>query len=195
MNNNKKTRRQQILESLAAMLESGPGVKITTAALAKEVGVSEAALYRHFPSKSKMFEGLIEFIEETIFTRIGVIASEEMEVFSKCEKIIQLIIVFSEKNPGITRILTGDALMGETDRLRVRVVQFFDRIETQIKQLLREAEISNGTHYGMSVADTANLMMCTAEGKIAQYVRSGFKNKPSENWAQQWEHLIKGLKV
>ena len=195
MNNNKKTRRQQILESLAAMLESGPGVKITTAALAKEVGVSEAALYRHFPSKSKMFEGLIEFIEETIFTRVGVIASEEMEIFSKCEKILQLIIVFSEKNPGITRILTGDALTGETDRLRVRVVQFFDRIETQLKQLLREAEIRNGDHFGMSVADTVNLMLAMTEGKIAQFVRSGFKQKPSESWSQQWEFLVKGLRV
>ena len=195
MNQNKKTRRQQILESLAAMLESGPGVKITTAALAKEVGVSEAALYRHFPSKAKMFEGLIEFVEETVFSRINLIMSEDMDVFSKCEKILQLILIFSEKNPGITRILTGDALVGETEKLRQRVVQMFDRVDTQLKQLLREAELREGIHFGMSVADTVNLMLAVTEGKIAQFVRSGFRDKPSENWATQWTHLIRGLTV
>ena len=195
MNANKKTRRQQILESLATMLEAGPGVKITTAALAKEVGVSEAALYRHFPSKSKMYEGLIEFIEETLFTRINLILSEDMDMFSKCEKVLHLIIAFAEKNPGISRILTLDALTGETDRLRNRVVQLFDRIETQLKQLLREAEVRDGVHFGMSVADTVNLMMAATEGKVAQYVRSGFKLKPTENWQAQWSHLIRGLTV
>lgn len=192
---NKKNRRQQILESLVTMLEAGPGTKITTAALAKEVGVSEAALYRHFPSKAKMFEGLIEFLEETIFTRISLILSEELDVFSKCEKILHLLIMFSEKNPGFTRIMTGDALTGETEKLRARIVQFFDRIETQLKQLLREAEVRDGAHFGMSVADTVNLMMAATEGKIAQYVRSGFKAKPSESWAAQWSHLIRGLVV
>ena len=192
---NKKNRRQQILESLATMLEEGPGVKITTAALAKEVGVSEAALYRHFPSKSKMFEGLIEFVEETIFSRINLIVSEDYDVFTKCEKIIQLLIVFVERNPGITRILTGDALVGETDKLRQRIVQFYDRIETQLKQLLREAELKDGIRFGMSVSDTVNLVVVALEGKIAQYVRSGFKNKPSENWHEQWVHLVRGLTV
>ena len=191
----KKTRKQQILESLATMLESGPGVKITTAALAKEVGVSEAALYRHFPSKSKMFEGLIEFIEDTLFTRIGLIVSEDIDVFSKCEKILHLFLIFSEKNPGITRILTLDALSGETDRLRARVIQLFDRIETQLRQLLREAELQDGTRFGMSVNDTVNLMMVATEGKIAQFVRSGFKTRPSDNWLPQWSHIIRGVIV
>lgn len=190
---NKVSRRHQILESLASMLESSPGARITTAALAKEVGVSEAALYRHFPSKSKMFEGLIEFIEETIFSRISLIISEESDGFVACEKILHLILAFAERNPGITRILTGDALAGETERLRLRVVQFFDRVETQLKQILREAELRDGLHFGMSISATVNLMMAAMEGKIAQFVRSEFRVLPTELWKEQWPHLIKGL--
>ena len=189
----KKSRRQQILEALASMLEASPGARITTAALASEVGVSEAALYRHFPSKTKMFEGLIEFIEETLFSRISLINSEEQDALTKCERILYLLLIFCEKNPGITRILTGDALAGEIDRLRQRVVQLFDRIETQLKQILREAEIKEGLHFGLSVADTANLLLVTAEGKIAQFVRSTFKNLPTASWKEQWPYLIQGL--
>src|SRR5690606_23277804 len=137
----KVSRRQQILESLARMLEASPGARITTAALAREVGVSEAALYRHFPSKSKMFEGLIEFIEETIFSRIKLILSEESSALQRIEKILYLLLTFTERNPGITRLLTGDALTGETERLRNRIAQLFERLETQFKQILREAEL------------------------------------------------------
>ena len=140
----KVSRRQQILEALAHMLEASPGERITTAKLAKEVGVSEAALYRHFPSKSKMFEGLIEFIEDTLFSRISMIVKEEQQAIVRCEKILSLLLAFTERNPGITRILTGDALAGETERLRTRVAQLFDRFETQLKQVLREAEINEG---------------------------------------------------
>ncbi|WP_257286311.1 nucleoid occlusion factor SlmA [Endozoicomonas sp. SESOKO1] len=182
----KISRKQQILEALAHMLETAPGTRITTSALAKEVGVSEAALYRHYPSKAKMFEGLIEFIEEALFSRISLILSEEPHVAARCEKILRLLIGFCEKNPGLTRILTGDALAGETERLRQRVVQLFDRMETQLKQTLREAEIKEGVRTRMTVSVTANLMLASAEGRIAQYVRSEFKRKPSENWADQW---------
>lgn len=182
----KISRKQQILEALAHMLETAPGTRITTSALAKEVGVSEAALYRHFPSKAKMFEGLIEFIEETLFSRITLILSEEQKVVSRCEKILLLLIGFCEKNPGLTRILTGDALAGETERLRQRVTQLFDRLETQLKQTLREAEMKEGVRTKMTVSMTANLMLAAAEGRIAQYVRSEFKRKPSENWSDQW---------
>ncbi|PCK09972.1 MAG: nucleoid occlusion factor SlmA [Alteromonadaceae bacterium] len=191
----KKPRRQQILEALASMLEASPGARITTAALAREVGVSEAALYRHFPSKSKMFEGIIEFIEETIFSRVSLIISEERDALLCCQKIIHLLLAFSERNPGITRILTGDALVGETARLRLRVAQLFERIETQLKQILREAEVRDGLHFGMSVAATVNLMMATAEGKIAQFVRSEFRSLPTESWQEQWPYLINGLVV
>lgn len=189
----KVSRRQQILESLARMLEASPGARITTAALAKEVGVSEAALYRHFPSKSKMFEGLIEFIEEALFTRINLILTEDIHSLDRCEKILTLFLTFSERNPGITRILTGDALTGETERLRVRVAQLFERLETQIKQVLREAEIREGVRTNMAVAAAANLLMSTAEGRIAQFVRSEFKRSPTDNWQEQWPVLTQGL--
>ncbi len=185
----KISRKQQILEALAHMLETAPGTRITTSALAKEVGVSEAALYRHFPSKAKMFEGLIEFIEETLFSRITLILAEEQKVVARCEKILLLLIGFCEKNPGLTRILTGDALAGETERLRQRVTQLLDRLETQLKQALREAEIKEGVRTRITVSVTANLMLAAAEGRIAQYVRSEFKRKPTENWSDQWEIL------
>jgi TetR/AcrR family transcriptional regulator len=182
----KSQRRQQILEALAQMLEANPGNRITTAGLAKQVGVSEAALYRHFPSKSKMFEGLIEFIEETLFSRIKLILSEEPSATGRCEKMLTLLLAFAERNPGITRILTGDALAGETERLHVRVAQLFDRFETQLKQVIREAEMREGLRPAIPLPAAANLLMATAEGRISQYVRSGFKRSPTEDWKQQW---------
>jgi TetR/AcrR family transcriptional regulator len=186
-------RRQQILEALAHMLEASPGERITTAGLAREVGVSEAALYRHFPSKSKMFEGLIEFIEETIFSRVGLILSEEEDAAIRCEKILGLLLAFAERNPGISRILTGDALAGETERLRTRVAQLFDRLETQLKQVLREAEVRQGLRTAIPVAMAANLLLCAAEGRVGQFVRSDFRRRPTEHWADQWPLLLEGL--
>lgn len=192
-NQQKKPRRQQILEALAQMLEASPGARITTAALAKQVGVSEAALYRHFPSKTKMFEGLIEFMEEAIFNRVNAIVSEEEgDTLIKAEKILGLLLIFAERNPGITRILTGDALAGETERLHQRVVQLFDRLETQLRQLLRTGELSEGLRFALSVNATVNLWLATAEGKIAQYVRSQFRIAPTTGWAEQWPYLLKG---
>ena len=185
----KISRKEQILQSLAHMLETAPGERITTSALAKEVGVSEAALYRHFPSKAKMFEGLIEFIEEALFTRISMILSDESSALLRCERILTLLLGFCEKNPGLTRILTGDALAGETDRLRQRVIQLFERLDTQIKQVLREAEIKEGLRTRMTVGSTANLLLAVAEGRIAQYVRSEFKRAPTANWTDQWHEL------
>ncbi len=196
IDNNKRPRRQQILEALAHMLEASPGARITTAALAKQVGVSEAALYRHFPSKSKMLEGLIEFVEETLFTRVALIAAEDnLAAHQKCERILQLLLGFAERNPGITRILTGDALAGETERLRRRVAQLFDRLETQMKQILREAELREGLHFGLPINATVGLWMATAEGRIAQFVRSEFSRSPSEGWQEQWPFLSEGFLV
>ncbi|MAN51315.1 MULTISPECIES: nucleoid occlusion factor SlmA [unclassified Marinimicrobium] len=189
----KSSRRQQILESLAHMLEASPGARITTAALAREVGVSEAALYRHFPSKSKMFEGLIEFIEDTIFTRISLILSEEPAALRRCEKILLLLLTFTERNPGITRLLTGDALTGETERLRLRVAQLFERVETQLKQVLREAELREGLRPNLPLSAAANLLMACADGRITQFVRSQFRRPPTEHWAEQWPVLVSGL--
>jgi TetR/AcrR family transcriptional regulator len=186
-------RRQQILEALAQMLEANPGNRITTAGLARQVGVSEAALYRHFPSKTKMFEGLIEFIEDTLFSRINIILSEEQTASQRCEKMLMLLLVFAERNPGLTRILTGDALTGETERLHARVAQLFDRFETQLKQVIREAELREGLRPSIPLPAAANLLMAAAEGRISQYVRSGFQRLPTTEWARQWELLIGGF--
>ncbi|EAQ64972.1 nucleoid occlusion protein [Marinomonas sp. MED121] len=195
MSNKKIDRRTQILQALAQMLETSPGARITTAALAKEVGVSEAALYRHFPSKAKMFEGLIEFIEESLFSRINRIIQEESDVQEKVKLILQLTLGFADQNPGMCRLLTGDALAGETERLRKRISQLFERIETQIKQILREAELKQGLRTSISVAASANILVATAEGKIRQYVRSEFKHKASSHWAEQWQLLSQNLIV
>lgn len=189
----KSQRRQQILEALAQMLEASPGSRITTAGLAREVGVSEAALYRHFPSKSKMFEGLIEFIEDTLFSRISIILNEEPDTARRCEKMLFLLLSFTERNPGITRILTGDALAGETARLHQRVAQLFDRYETQLKQVIREAELREGLRPSINLSAAANLLMAAAEGRIAQFVRSGFTRSPTVNWNEQWELLMRGF--
>jgi TetR/AcrR family transcriptional regulator len=175
------------------MLEANPGDRITTARLAKQVGVSEAALYRHFPSKSKMFEGLIEFIEETLFSRVNIILAEESSAAGRCEKMLTLLLTFTERNPGITRILTGDALAGETERLHARVAQLFDRFETQLKQVLREAEMREGIRPVLPVNTAASLLLAAAEGRISQYVRSGFQRSPTEAWEDQWALLIAGF--
>lgn len=185
----KVSRRQQILEALAHELEQSPGQRITTASLARAVGVSEAALYRHFPSKAKMFEGLIEFIEETVFGLINRILNEERSATGRCEKIMVVLLGFSARNPGISRILVGDALTGETERLRQRIGQFFDRIESQFKQILREAELAGELRGKQQAASTANLLLAVAEGKMNQYVRSGFKRSPMQEWEEQWPLL------
>jgi len=156
----KTNRRAQILQALAGMLETSPGQRITTAKLAEKVGVSEAALYRHFPSKARMFEGLIEFIEETLFTRINKIVNEEKDSLTRCQLILHLILGFAEKNPGITRILNGDALMGEQDRLRARIAKLFERLETQLKQVLRERKLREGKTLSADEAIIANMMIC-----------------------------------
>jgi TetR/AcrR family transcriptional regulator len=193
MSPKKSQRRQQILEALAQMLEANPGSRITTAGLAKQVGVSEAALYRHFPSKSKMFEGLIEFIEDTLFSRIKLIISEEPTAAARCEKMLLLLLAFAERNPGITRILTGDALAGESERLHQRVAQLFDRFETQLKQVIREAEMREGLRPQIPLAAAANLLMAAAEGRISQFVRSGFQRAPTADWQDQWDLLMRGF--
>jgi TetR/AcrR family transcriptional regulator len=186
------SRRQQILEALVHMLEANPGDRITTASLAREVGVSEAALYRHFPSKFKMFEGLIDFIEVTIFSRVARILHEEESCVPRIERILNLVLSFAERNPGITRILTGDALTGENERLHQRIVQFYQRLETQLRQIIKEAEIKEGVQT-ISVTATANLMIAATEGRIVQFVRSQFQYRPTERWAEQWQMLSRAL--
>jgi len=184
--NAKPSRRQQILEALAHELEMNPGERITTAGLARAVGVSEAALYRHFPSKAKMFEGLIEFIEDSVFTLINRILKEEESSIKRCENIMSLLLGFAERNPGLTRILSGDILTGETERLRIRVSQFFERLETQLKQVLREGEMNKELTLTIPVQSQANLLLSVVEGRLVQFVRSGFKRSPVEHWSNQW---------
>lgn len=190
---NKISRKDQILQALARMLETAPGQRITTAALAREVGVSEAALYRHFPSKARMFEGLIKFIEETLFARITRIINEEESAEIRCQNILLLLLTFCDKNPGMTRLLTGDALAGETERLRERIAQFFSRLEAQLKQVLREAQIRENLKTTISPAILANLLLASGEGRLAQFVRSEFKVSPLDNWEEQWDFLSKNL--
>ncbi|SRR5690554_5886675 len=191
--NEQVSRREQILQALASMLENNPGGRITTASLAKEVGVSEAALYRHFPSKAKMFEGLISFIEETVFSRVNRILQDFDSASIRCETILTLVLGFAEKNPGMCRLLTGDALAGETERLRERMHNFFEKIETQLKQVLREAEMREKKISIHSVSATANLLTAVLEGRIRQYVRSDFQTLPTEYWQEQWQILDHSL--
>jgi TetR/AcrR family transcriptional regulator len=183
-------RREEILQVLARMLQEQAGEHITTAELARAVGVSEAALYRHFPSKAKMFESLIEFIEESVFTRITRILAEEPQRDARLEQILMLVLGFADKNPGMARLLQGGVLTGETGRLRVRIGQFYDRIETQLRQVLRDGEASGAPR--LAVNDTAQLLLAFVEGRIAQYVRSGFTASPVAGWEKQWELLSRG---
>jgi TetR/AcrR family transcriptional regulator len=184
-------RRQTILETLAHMLEKNQGEHITTAQLARAVGVSEAALYRHFASKAKMFEGLLEFIEETLFTRINKILAEESRAEARVQSILFLLLGFADKNPGMARLLYGDVLVGETERLRKRVVQIYERVETQLKQVLREAEA--GENLRVPIADTAALLLAVVEGSITRYVRSEFQSSPVAGWDKQWDLLRKSV--
>ena len=193
LSKNKTTRKDQILRSLARLLEISPGTRITTASLASHVGVSEAALYRHFPSKTKMFDDLITFIEETLFSRISRVLKEEQSASTRCNKILTLILTFCEKNPGLTRLLTGDVLAGETESLRNRVSRFYDRIESQLKQVLREAQIRENLRPAASPAAVANLLLASIEGRLSQFVRSEFKKSPLDNWGTQWDFLSKNL--
>ncbi|MCC1497457.1 nucleoid occlusion factor SlmA [Alcanivorax sp. 1008] len=186
MNEQAPSRKEQILQALAHMLEATPGGRITTAGLAREVGVSEAALYRHFPSKAKMFEGLIGFIEDSIFSRINRIIQETPDALSQVRQMLQLLLAFTEGNPGITRLLTGDALTGENDRLRQRIEQFYSRVESQLKQVLRDAELKQGLRTHATPTITANLLLAAVEGRIAQFVRSGFRDTPTRDWNDQW---------
>ena len=189
----KINRREHILQCLAQMLETNPGERITTKKLAAEVGVSEAALYRHFPSKARMFEGLIDFIEDSLLTRINLIMDEEKDTMRRCQLTLQLLLVFAERNPGISRVLNGDALLGENERLRSRISGLFAKIETQLKQILREKTLREGKGFNLDEAILANLLLAVAEGRIAQFVRSEFKLKPTSHFDQQWTFIQQQL--
>ena len=142
-----------------------------------------------------MYESLIDFVEETLFTRITQILSEETQQLSRCKNILTLYLIFCERNPGITRILSGDALMGEHERLRAQVSQVYDRIETQLRQCLRMAEFEEGWRTAIPVNVAANMLLATAEGRVAQFVRSNFDLSPTEGWEDQWQIATAAIRV
>ncbi|MBE4582186.1 nucleoid occlusion factor SlmA [Vibrio navarrensis] len=186
----KSNRREEILQALAQMLESTEGAsRITTAKLAQQVGVSEAALYRHFPSKARMFEGLIEFIEEALMSRINRILDEEKDTLERIRLVIHLILAFSERNPGLTRILSGHALMFENERLRDRINQLFERIETQLRQILRERKLREGKSFPVEEKILAAQLLGQVEGSLNRFVRSDFRYQPTENFEEYWALL------
>jgi TetR/AcrR family transcriptional regulator len=175
-------RRVQILHTLAAMLEQPGAERITTAALAAKLDVSEAALYRHFASKAQMFEGLIEFIETSVFTLVNQIAERETDAPAQCRKIVAMLLQFGEKNPGMTRVMVGDALVHENERLAARMNQFFDRIESTLRQCLRAgAEAAGSATPTVDANAQAATITAFAVGRLHRYARSGFKRSPTEH--------------
>jgi len=181
-------RRLQILQTLAAMLENPRAERVTTAALAAKLDVSEAALYRHFASKAQMFEGLIEFIETTLFTLVNRIAGESQDGVAQAQQTVAVLLAFAEKNPGMTRVLIGDALVNEDERLQARINQLYDRIEAALRQSLRVAQMA-GAWSGDPGAD-ANVLLAFVLGRWQLYGKSGFKRGPQEGWELQRKFLF-----
>jgi TetR/AcrR family transcriptional regulator len=183
-------RKTEILQVLAQMLERPRIEKITTAALAARLDVSEAALYRHFASKAQMFEGLIEFIEGTLFTRVNRINADEPSGSKQLEAVLSLLLGFAQKNPGMTRVLIGDALVNEDDRLQSRVNLLHDRLEATLRQSLRLA-VGDGEMPGNADPGArANLLLCFVIGRWHQFAKSGFKRAPLEGWPAQLAMLL-----
>ena len=175
-------RRVQILETLASMLQQPGAERITTAALAGKLEVSEAALYRHFASKAQMFEGLIDFIEQSVFTLVNQISERETSGKVQAQKVLTVLLQFGEKNPGMTRVMVGDALVFENERLVSRMNQFFDRIESQLRQSLRLAADSGHSQTPTVDANAqASVLTGFAVGRLQRYARSGFKRVPTEH--------------
>ena len=183
-------RKLQILQTLAEMLQKPQKEKITTASLAARLDVSEAALYRHFASKAQMFEGLIEFVEQTLFGLINKITSEEQSGLKQVEAVLSLLLGFAQKNPGMTRVLIGDALVNEDERLQGRINQLHDRLEATIRQSLRIAASQGEVATESDASAQANLLLCFVIGRWHQFAKSGFKRVPMEFWAAQYQMLM-----
>lgn len=185
-----KERRQQVLTVLIHMLHSERGMeRMTTARLAKEVGVSEAALYRYFPSKTKMFEALIEHIENTLLSRITTSMRNETQTMNRIHDILQTILDFARKNPGLTRILTGHALMFEDAQLQVRVAQFFNRLEMQFVNILQMRKLREGRAFNVDERIIASHLVTLCEGQFMRYVRTNFRLNASQSFEQQWRFI------
>jgi TetR/AcrR family transcriptional regulator len=184
-------RKLQILQTVAHMLEQPKGEKITTAALAAKLELSEAALYRHFASKAQMFEGLIEFIEQTVFGLVNKITQEEKSGVKQIEAVLSLLLGFAQKNRGMTRVLIGDALVNEDEKLQQRINQFFDRIEATLKQSLRMAATQGELGDSVDVGAHANLLLCFVIGRLQQFGKSGFTREPLAMLPAQLAILLK----
>ena len=182
-------RKLQILQTVAAMLEQPKSEKITTAALAERLDISEAALYRHFASKAQMFEGLIEFIEQTVFGLINKISADESSGIKQVESTLAMLLGFAQKNRGMTRVLIGDALVNEDARLQQRINQLYDRLEASLKQSLRIAITQGELDEKTDVSAYANLLLCYVIGRWQQFGKSGFTKDPMAQWPQQWTIL------
>jgi TetR/AcrR family transcriptional regulator len=180
----------QILQTIAAMLENPAGEKITTAALAAKLDVSEAALYRHFPSKARMFEGLIEFVENSLFTVVGQIAAEEENGLKQVELMVAAALRFAAKNRGLARVMAGDALVHENPRLQARINQLFERLEASLKQALKIAVAQDALPADRECAAQADLLVCHLLGRLQRYVKSGFKDDPLALWPAQKAALL-----
>lgn len=189
MANKTGERRLQILQTLAEMLETPKGEKITTAALAARLDCSEAALYRHFASKAQMFEGLIEFIEQSLFGVINQITSEQNQGLRQVELVLGLLMRFAQKNRGMTRVLIGDALVHENERLQTRINALLDKVEAALKQSLRIAATQENLRTDAEFGALANLLRCYVVGRWEQFARSGFSREPLTQWQQQWPML------
>ena len=185
----KGERRLEILKALAQMLEQPKWGKITTAALAEKLDVSEAALYRHFASKAQMYEGLIEFIENSVFTLANKIAEDETDGRKQAARLVEMLLAFAEKNPGMVRVMTGDALVGEHERLQARMNQFYDRFESTLKQALRAPGDGGQKQSDADVSAHAGLLTRYMIGCLHQYAKSGFTKKPAESHAAQRRYL------
>ena len=186
-------RKHQILQTLAEMLENPAAERVTTAALAARLGVSEAALYRHFRGKAQMFEGLIEFIEQTLFALINKITSEEKSGVRQIEAVVGVLLGFAQKNRGMTRVLIGDALVNEDDQLQTRINQMHDRLEAVLKQALRFGMTQKEIAGDVDVTAHANVLMSFVTGRWHQFAKSGFKRDPMELWGKQWRQLMEGV--
>ena len=185
----KGERRLEILKALAAMLEQPKWGKITTAALAEKLDVSEAALYRHFASKAQMYEGLIEFIESSVFSVANKIQQDESDGRKQAAKLVEMLLSFAEKNPGMVRVMTGDALVGEHERLQARMNQFYDRFEATLKQALRSPSEGGQRPSDAEVGAHAGLLTRYMIGCLHQFAKSGFSKKPTESYAGQRRYL------
>jgi TetR/AcrR family transcriptional regulator len=186
-------RKSQILQTLAQMLEGPSAERITTAALAARIEVSEAALYRHFRGKADMFAGLIDFVEQTLFSLINKITSEEQSGLRQTEAIMTMLLGFAQKNRGMTRVLIGDALVTEDEALQARINQIHDRIEAALKQALRFAVTQKEVAEDVDLAAQANALMSFVAGRWSQYAKSGFRRDPAEFWQRQWKQLMEGV--